>query len=84
MSKENIAVKQVEGKEVHAEVLAQSIKAIADGIKKLRNGSLNDKALVLLIQHAIPYNTVSQKDIKAVLAGIENLEATYLKRKPRA
>ena len=42
-------------KETTVEVIAASVKAISDGIKKLRSGPLNDKALVLLIQHSCPY-----------------------------
>ena len=71
------------------EVIAESIKAISEGIRKLRSGSLNDKALVLLIQNAAPchggkygISKMSMKDVRAVLEGIESLEATYLKKKP--
>ncbi len=84
-----IAVKQVEGKEVTIEVLAQSITDISTGIKKLRSGRLNDRALLLLIQNAAPslhsgrysYKPVPIKTIQHVLNGIENLEAEYLKKK---
>lgn len=74
--------------DVPTEILADSIVAIAEGIRKLRAGRLNERALLLLIQHAAPapssFRTkpVSQKDVRAVLDGIENLEAAYLKKKP--
>ena len=71
---------------VTVEVLADSIKAIADGVKRLRAGRLNDRALYLLIQHACPsvgpkytYRNVTQAEVKAVLEGIANLEKEYLK-----
>ena len=74
--------------EVPTEVLATSIKAIADGVRKLRNGRLNDRALFLLIQDAAPstggkYNRshIGIPAIKAVLEGIDNLESAFL-RKP--
>jgi hypothetical protein len=51
----------------------------------------NEKAIILLIQHAAPYvggrysNTrIGTTEIKAVLEGMESLEATYLKKKPKA
>jgi hypothetical protein len=79
-------VKQNEDKQIPTEVLADSIVAISDGIKKLRQGRLNDKALVLLIQHAAPslgYNRkIGATEVRATLDGIESLEATFLKKKP--
>ena len=81
-----VTVKQDEKKPVPVEVMAASIVSISEGIKKLRASPLNDRALVLLIQHACPqvnYKPVSGKDVRAVLAGIEGLEREYLKpRKP--
>lgn len=86
-----IAVKQRPDEEVPTEVLAQEIVALSAGIKKLRAGRLNDRALHLLIQNAAPsiagrYKTapLSLKTINAVLEGIEGLEAAYLKKKPEA
>ena len=74
-------------KQVPTEVLASSIVAIAEGVRKLRAGPLNDKALFLLIQHAAPnvgrhgYTPLSIKDIRATLDGIDALEETFI-RKP--
>lgn len=71
------------------EVIAEAIVAISQGIKKLRQGPLNDEALIMLIQNAAPnvggrrYGTstpISKKTIRAVLEGIESLETTYLKK----
>lgn len=81
-----VSVKNDDEKPVPVEVLAESIKAISDGVKKLRSGPLNDKCLVLLIQHAAPSlsgynNRVGACHIRAVLEGIESLEKTYLKPK---
>lgn len=86
----NITVKQDEQKPIPVEVLADSIKAISDGIKKLRAGPLTDKALVLLIQHAATklrrghsIVNVGAVDIRAVLDGMESLERVYLKAKKK-
>lgn len=85
-----IQVKQDDAAPVPVEVLAAEIASIAGGIRKLRAGRLNDRALVLLIQNAAPMagvrhkaKPVSASTVRAVLAGIENLEREYLKpRKP--
>lgn len=73
--------------EVPIEIIVEAITSISQGLKKLRNTRLNDKALMLLIQHSAPMvGTYSNKriginDIKAVFEGIESLEETYLKKK---
>lgn len=82
-------MKQDEERPVPIEVLAESIKAISDGVKKLRAGPLNERALVLLIQHAAPNigkwgtNRIGMTEIKAVLEGMESLETAYLKKKAK-
>jgi hypothetical protein len=87
-----IAVKHPEppAKEVPTEVLAASIVAISQGVRRLRSGSLNDRALVLLIQDAVggvgpergPKKQLTQREIKAVLDGIQDLEKTFVRRQP--
>lgn len=68
-------VKQpVEGEEIPTEILATSIVAIAAGMKKIREGRLNSKALVLLIHDA---SGVGKPDIRNVLDTLEKLEALY-------
>lgn len=85
-----VAVKQNPEKEVPTEVLAESIVAISEGIRKLRGGRLTDRALLLLIQDAAPSvghrppKPVSQREIKAVLEGIEGLERLFIKKKVAA
>lgn len=69
------------------EVLAESISSIAQGVKKLLAGPLNERALVLLIQNACPQvgkyppHAITQKEVKAVLEGLQSLEKEYLKPK---
>lgn len=72
-----VAVRQDETKPVPVEVLAESIRHISEGVRKLRAGPLNDKALLLLIHHS---TGVAQRDIKAVLDGIESLDTAYLRK----
>jgi hypothetical protein len=88
MPKVSVIQAQPPTKEVPTEVLAASIVAISDSMKKLRAGRLTDRALYLLIQDAAPTlqgrppKKISMKEIKAVFAGIESLESTFVKRAP--
>lgn len=86
MAKTVKVVQQPEA-EVPTEVLADAIVAISQGIKKLRTGRLNDDALEMLIAYATPpvgkaypKKQISKREVRAVLAGIEALERTYLKK----
>lgn len=76
-------VQQPGAEPVPAEIIAQSVKDIAEALRKLRDGRLNDRALVLLIQHAAPSSgphSVSGRQVRTVLDAIENLERTYLRK----
>lgn len=65
---------------VPTEVLATAIVSISEGIKKLRGGRLNDKALILLIKASVKKPKVSVAQVKAVLDGIEGLQVTYMRK----
>lgn len=81
-----VAIKQPEppAEELSTEVIASALVSISDGIKKLRAGSLNDRALVLLIQHAMPQaERPTGKQIRAVLDAAEGLKNEYLKKQPK-
>lgn len=72
--------------EVPVDLLADEIVAISQGIRKLREGRLTDKALYLLIQHASPAprkygQKIGLAEIRAVFDGIERLETTFLKKR---
>ena len=78
-----LAVVQDQQDEIATEVLAREIVAISEGLKRLRAGRLNDRALVLLVQHATPAvrsKAISRAVVVAVLQGIEQLAATYTKK----
>jgi len=84
--KDQVKLNVVQNDSITIEVLAESIKSISDGINKLKGGSLNEKALILLIQHAAPKigskyqkRSLSAREIKAVLSGLESLKEQYLK-----
>jgi hypothetical protein len=74
-----VKVSQKVDQEVPTEILATEIVAISQGIKKLRATKLNEKALLILLQHAIP-GTIAIKTIKAVIDGLGDLERQYVKK----
>lgn len=63
-----------------AEIIAQQLQDVSRGIKKLREGRLNERALVALLHDS---TRMAKSDIERILDGLENLEKTYLK-KPQA
>lgn len=79
-----IVVKQDEKAPIATEVIASSIQAISEGMKALRSGRLNDRAIVLLVHAATkpvsPYKQkASQQDVRCVLEGIESLADQFLR-----
>ncbi len=82
-----IQVKRDEKTPIPVEVLAQSIANISTGVKKILDGPLNRKAVILLIQYAAPTHRgqkLAAREIEAVLDGIQDLERTFLKPKKPA
>lgn len=76
-----VVVKEDPGERVPTQVLATSIREIADGMKRIRAGDLNDDGLVLLIHHAMPQNRrVAPETIRLVLDSIEGLGRKYLRK----
>jgi hypothetical protein len=72
-------VKVVNDAEVPTEILASSIVEIAQGIRKLRSGKLNDRALFLLIQDACKVN-IGLATIREVFDAIGDLERQFVRR----
>lgn len=66
----------INAKNEPAEVIAGSIREISEGIRKLRAGRLNDKALLLLLSHA---SGIGQRQVERVLDALKTLDSTYLK-----
>lgn len=61
------------------EHIAANLAFIARGIKNISEGSLNNKAIDILLYHACG-RTIPMLEIRRVLNELENLEKTYLKR----
>lgn len=80
-----VAIKQPDppAAEIPTEIIADAIVKLSDGMAQLQRGALNDRALLLLIQHACPSaDRPSTKQIKTILTAIEGLKREYI-RKPR-
>lgn len=67
--------------EVPTEIIASALVSISEGVAKLRSGRLNEKALLLLIQHACPsQDRPSISTIRTVLDAVESLRSEYVKK----
>lgn len=68
------------------EDMAQEIAGISDGVKKLLNGKLSERALVVLIHDALPPSPYgsgklsTRTEILGVLRAAANLREFYLKK----
>lgn len=74
MSKQ-VVVKQPE-KPIPTEVLADSIKAIAEGMRKMNASSLSRRGLLVLLKD---YSGVSMNEIDRVLDCLSQLDKRYCK-----
>lgn len=75
-------VKPDENDPVPVEILTSAIRDTAEGMRRLRRGALNDRAIILLVSHSIPSERrPTLKQIEDVLDGVEGLERNYLKKK---
>lgn len=64
----------------HVKKIADGVVHVSRAIKELQNGELNEHALLVLLAHA---TKLSQKQIKAVLIGLAELEELYVKPKQK-
>lgn len=77
MKRTKVMIAQDADKPVETSVLAQAIVDISAAAKRLAQSGLNRKAVVILLAHQCG---LGQGTVKTVLDGIEELQATYLKR----
>ena len=71
---EKVQIKQPVDKPVPTEIIAQSIVDISEGMKRIDNGSLNRRAILVLIKDA---SGVSFSEIERVLKTMRELKALY-------
>jgi hypothetical protein len=76
-----LAVIQNEENRVPNQVLAEEIRAIAEGMRTLMNAGLTDECIAMLVWGAIPTNEgTSLRTVQVVLfKGLAQLEKKYLK-----
>lgn len=58
-------------------IIANVVAKICHGIRDIRAGRLNDRAIITLVHEA---SGVAKRDIKAVIDALDHLEDTYLKK----
>lgn len=75
---DSIVITQKENEDpISTEILAQSIKEIAEGFKRIERSSLNRRALLVLLKDA---SGESMNTIEKVLNALDNLEKLYTKK----
>ena len=78
MKKIEVSVKQAENEEpIPVEIIAKSIKKIADAYKRMKSAGLSERCIVLLLHD---YSHVGKPDIKDVLKAMSELEKMYLSK----
>lgn len=75
----NITVKQDENNPVLPEILASSIKAIADAVRQWQRAGLQQRALILLLHDV---SKVGKQDIAYVLNSLAALEREFCIQRP--
>lgn len=79
IKKPNIRIVKDEVKPESVELLAKSIVEVAEGFEKLQKSSLNQRALVVLLQEGIGAAKISKVQIRLVLDNLPKLKAWYIK-----
>jgi hypothetical protein len=74
---QTIAVKSDEQNPEPLELIAKSIIELSDAFKKIEEGPLAEKTIVLLLQDA---TGLTQRDIKAILHAAPRLKNWYVKQ----
>lgn len=75
----DLIVKQQEGMEVTAEVLATAITKISEGLEGWKRAGMKRHALITLL---VQSTKVCRRDVERVLEGIDSLQTTYCFLKP--
>lgn len=71
---DSVVVKQEEGLEIPAEILAKAIVKISEGLDGWRRAGVKRHTLVVLLVAA---TRVCKRDVELVLNGIDGLKNTY-------
>jgi hypothetical protein len=71
--------KKVVEEKITTEILAKSIRDLAEGYKRLMAAGLTKYAIVVLLHGITP--SIGKKEIETILNSMEQLEAYYLRGK---
>jgi hypothetical protein len=74
----NVKISNEEG----VELLASEVKLVAEGARRLLNGRLTERAILVLIHDAIPGKNVGYDTIATVLNHAALIDQRYLKKVP--
>ena len=76
--RKRLRVVQTPGEEIAPEIIAKSLLDISEGIRRIRRGLLNDKAIIILVQAAM--GGITKEQIRGVMDALENLDLMYLRK----
>lgn len=76
MRKQEVKIVQDKDKPVAANILAQAIMDVAEGMRQVSRSRLSREALIVLIHDR---SKISKRDITLVLNNLDQLERTWLK-----
>jgi hypothetical protein len=79
MAKKKLKIEKDPENEIPVQILEQAILDISSGLRKIRSGRLNDRAIILLVQYSVGTAVVTQAQVKAVLDAATNLDRHYFK-----
>jgi hypothetical protein len=77
--KKHIRIKKDEAQPESVELLAKSIVQVSEGFEALKNSSLNQRAIIVLLQEGIGATKITKGQIKLVLDNLPKLKAWYVK-----
>tara|TARA_R110000851_G_scaffold4520_4_gene18471 strand:+ start:3010 stop:3246 length:237 start_codon:yes stop_codon:yes gene_type:complete len=75
----NPKIIKTEGAEETMEILAKSITEISDAVEAMRDGPVNERTIVLLLQDYIGAQNITKTEIKNVLNALPKLKGYYLR-----
>lgn len=62
---------------IKTEILAEAIVRIGAAAKALREGGLNEEAIIILIQAKAPSGSITRAQVKLVLDSLRRLQGWY-------
>jgi hypothetical protein len=76
-----ISIKKNEEMPESVELLAQSVVQVAEGMQKVLNSSLSQRALIVLLHDGIGQSKITKSQIKLVIEALPRLKGWYVRNK---